>query len=77
MKKIESKIDKQKKNFLIILFIYFSQCWVFIVAFELSLVAVSGGHFLVVLRLLNAVASLIAKQGSRAQKMYGTDRIIN
>ena len=32
------------------------------------LVAVSGGHFLVVLRLLNAMASLVAEQGSRAQK---------
>ena len=44
------------------LFIYLWLCWVFVAARGLSLVAVSGGWLFVVLRrLLIAVASLVAE----------------
>jgi len=42
--------------------IYFWLRWVFVAAYSLSLVAVSGGHFLAVVReLLVAAASLAAE----------------
>ena len=45
-----------------LLFIYFWLRWVFVAAYSLSLVAVSGGHFLAVVReLLVAAASLAAE----------------
>ena len=46
------------------LFIYFWLHWVFVAARGLSLVAVSGGLlFILVRRLLTAVASLVAEHG--------------
>ena len=43
---------------------YFWQCWLFVAARGLSLVAMSGGHSLaVVLGLLTAVAPLVAEKG--------------
>ena len=47
--------------FFLILFIYFWLCWVFIVAWGLSLDVVSGSYSLVVLRLLVEVASLAGR----------------
>ena len=52
------------KIFKIILSIYFWLHWVFVAVLRLSLVAASGGYSLaVVLRLLTAVASLVAEHG--------------
>ena len=54
---------------LLILFIYFWLCWVFVAACGLSLVMVSGGYSLVVVqRLLTGVASC---WGAQALKAYG------
>ena len=51
-------------NMYFYLFIYFRLCWVFVAAHRLSLVASSGGLlFVVVCRLLLAVASLVAEHG--------------
>ena len=44
-------------------FIYFWLCWVFVAARGLSLVMVSRGYTVVVLRLLTAVVSLVAEHG--------------
>ena len=44
-------------------FIYFCLCWVMVAAQGFSLVAKSGGDSLVVLGLLNAVASLVVEHG--------------
>ena len=46
---------------------YFWLCWIFVSAHGLSLVAVSGGHALIVAcGLLIAVASLVGKQQEKA-----------
>ena len=45
-------------------FIYFWLCWIFVAACGLSLVVVSGGLlFVVMCRLLIAVASLVSEHG--------------
>ena len=47
--------------FLIILFIYFWLCWVFVATLRLCLVAASRGPLVTVRRLLVLVASLVAE----------------
>ena len=52
--------------------IYFCMCWVMVAAQGFSLVARSGGDSLVVLGLLNAVASLVVEhglKGAQAQQL--------
>ena len=53
------------------LFIIFWLHWVFAAARAFSLVAMSEGYFLVVCRLLIAVASLVMDTGSRAHRLGG------
>ena len=61
-----------QRALLFFFFIYFFLCWVMVAAQGFSLVAKSGGDSLVVLGLLNAVASLVVEhglKGAQAQQL--------